>query len=108
MSNMTNASKEMLELLHGREIRCAKVTTDRGWGEKDDSRTVILKDGHDEADYLKFLNALNFEYYSGFGGQELFGTVWFEDNSWAERGEYDGSEWWEVRCLPDIPKELLP
>ena len=38
-----------------------------------------------------FLNDLNFEYDSGYGGQELYGTVWFKDNTWAGRGEYDGS-----------------
>ena len=97
---MTNAREEMLMLLHGREIKCAKISTD--------SRTILLKDGHDEVDYLKFLNNLDFEYDSGYGGQELFGTVWFEDNTWATRGEYDGSEWWEAHYLPDIPKELLP
>jgi hypothetical protein len=96
----TNARKEMLELLKGKEIKCAKVTNEH--------RTIVLKVGYDEEDYAKFLNDLNFEYDSGYGGQELYGTVWFKDNTWAERGEYDGSEWWEVRSLPDITKELLP
>jgi hypothetical protein len=26
---------------------------------------------------------------------------------WAERGEYDGSEWWEIREYPEIPNDLL-
>ena len=38
----------------------------------------------------------------------LKGTVWFKDNTWAGRGEYDGAEWWEIHALPEIPKELLP
>ena len=103
---MTNAREEMLRLLKGKDIKCAEVTTGGGWDEE--CRTIVLKVGHDEEDYAKFLNDLNFEYYAGFGGQELYGTVWFKDNTWAERGEYDGSEWWEVNSLPDIPKELLP
>lgn len=42
-------------------------------------------------------------YDSGYGGQELFGTLWFSDGSWADRGEYDGAEWWEHRSFPAIP-----
>ena len=105
---MTNAREEMLELMEGKEIKCAEVTTGRDRYKKEEYRTIVLKVGHDEEDYAKFLNDLNFEYYAGFGGQELYGTVWFKDNTWAERGEYDGSEWWEVHSLPDIPKDLLP
>ena len=112
---MTNAKAEMLGLLKCREIKCAKVITlgrwdeTKGdWDENHEGRTIILKVGHDEEDYAKFLNDLDFEYDSGYGGQELFGTVWFKDDTWAERGEYDGSEWWEINSLPDIPKNLLP
>mgnify|MGYP000630626643 CR=1 FL=1 len=49
---------------------------------------------------------LDFEYDSGYGGQNLFGTIWYEDGTWSERGEYDGSEWWEHRERPQIPEEL--
>ena len=49
------------------------------------------------------LDQLDLEYDESFGSQILFGTVWFEDGTWAFRGEYDGSEWWEhIRC-PTIP-----
>ena len=98
----------MLRLLQGNEIKCAEITNCGQWGEEDECRTIILKVGHNEKDYAKFLNDLDFEYYSGYGAQELFGTVWFKDNTWATRGEYDGSEWWEIHSLPDIPKKLLP
>lgn len=99
---MTNAREEMLKLLKGKEIKCAIIITDR------ERKTIVLKVGYDEEDYAKFLNDLNFEYYSGYGAQELYGTVWFKDNTWAWRGEYDGKEWWEAYSLPDIPQELLP
>lgn len=42
------------------------------------------------------------EYDSGYGSQELFGTILFKDNTWLERGEYDGQEWWEYRSPPTI------
>ena len=57
-------------------------------------------------DVINFINNLDFEYNNGFGSQELFGTVWFNDNTWLERKEYDGSEWW-IHCKrPQIPEEL--
>lgn len=51
-----------------------------------------------------FLRLADVEYDSGFGGQEvardlvLVGKSW-----WLERGEYDGSEWWEFKSLPIKP-----
>lgn len=104
---MTNAREEMLRLLKGKEIKCAEIINGGQWGEEDELKNIILKVGHNEEDYAKFLNDLDFEYDDGYGGQELFGTVWFKDNTWAERGEYDGSEWWEIHSLPDIPSKLL-
>jgi hypothetical protein len=29
-----------------------------------------------------------------------------EENTWLERGEYDGSEWWEHNKCPKIPEGL--
>lgn len=41
-------------------------------------------------------------YDSGYGGAEIAGdlVVVFTDGSWLERGEYDGSEWWDFKKLP--------
>ena len=105
---MTNAREEMLELLKSKEIKCATVTNGGSWLDAHERRTIVLKVGYTADDYEKFLKELDFNYDSGYGEQELFGTVWFKDNTWAGRGEYDGSEWWERHSLPDIPKELLP
>ncbi len=41
------------------------------------------------------------EYNAGYGGQELFGTIVFNDDSWLERDEYDGSENWIIKKLPE-------
>ena len=99
-----NAKDEMLQLLGGKQIKCAIVTLDYYLP---DQKSITLKVGHDEKDFLKFLSDLDFKYDNGYGGQELYGAVWFDDGTWAERGEYDGSEWWNVMKLPQIPKELL-
>ena len=26
---------------------------------------------------------------------------------WLTRGEYDGSEWWDLNYMPEIPKEVI-
>lgn len=106
---MTNAKEEMLELLKGKEIKCAKIINSGSiWLDTPECKTIILKVDYTTDDYERFLKELDFNYDSGYGGQELYGTVWFKDDTWAGRGEYDGSEWWEEYSLPEIPKELLP
>lgn len=53
------------------------------------------------------LPLLDFDYNNGYGGQELFGNIWYADGTWSERGEYDGSEWWEYKKCPDIPDPTM-
>lgn len=103
---MTNAKEELLKLLEGKaKVKCATITNGDEWDE--DKKDILLKVGYSENEWTKFLKSLNFDYDSGYGGQELFGTVWLEDGAWCTRGEYDGSEWWEHNQLPEIPSELL-
>lgn len=51
--------------------------------------------------------AIRTNYDDGFGGQEIaedlkvVGEDW-----WLERHEYDGSEWWEFKAMPQRPKEF--
>lgn len=53
------------------------------------------------ASKFDFLVHMDFEYDNGFGGARIpldliiAGTDW-----WLERGEYDGSEWWEFKQMP--------
>ena len=49
---------------------------------------------------IKSLEELDFNYYNGYGGQELDGYVLLDDQDWLERHEYDGSEWWEYKKYP--------
>lgn len=67
----------------------------------DDRCTIELRSNRTEQDEQSFLASLaSINYDNGYGGQELFGTIVFKDGTWLERGEYDGSEWWEHRKLP--------
>jgi len=54
----------------------------------------------------EILPLLCFDYDSGFGSQNLYGTIWFADGSWATRGEYDGSEWWDHHTPPAFPQRF--
>lgn len=51
--------------------------------------------------WAEFAALADFNYDDGFGGAEVktslkvVGADW-----WLERGEYDGSEWWEFKTLP--------
>ena len=54
----------------------------------------------------KFFEDLDYHYDANYGTQELDGIVWLEDGTWLERGEYDGSEWWEHTSCPEIPPYL--
>lgn len=51
--------------------------------------------------------AKSYDYDDGFGSEEVpidllvVGKDW-----WIERHEYDGSEWWEYKTLPQRPKTI--
>jgi hypothetical protein len=101
----TNANQEFLEHTKNKTILCAKLTFgDPGWH---DSVSYVIPLGYYRCDLELFLNQINKEYDSGYGGQELFGTIWYTDGTWSTRGEYDGSEWWEYHTCPDIPLDLF-
>ena len=93
---MRNAKKELIEAL-GKNLRIKAATIDCN------NKIYILKVGYSNQEFECFLKDLNFEYDSSYGSQHLYGTVWLENNSWLERGEYDGLEWWDLKELPLIP-----
>jgi hypothetical protein len=87
---------------------CAKIThMPRTQLDRDGANASILTTGWDEADFAAFLESLDFEYDDGYGTQELFGDIWYEDGSWSEREEYDGSECWAYKSSPPIPAKLI-
>lgn len=122
---MVNAKEELLNLINSPHlkskliIKCAIVSTQylgESWGmggsygwvkNEEEDKSAKLKVGYSEEDYDKFFSDLDFEYDNGFGYQVLYGTIWFEDGTWAERHDYDGSEWWVIRKLPAVPNILI-
>jgi hypothetical protein len=59
-----------------------------------------FKDSKEFIDILYKLKNKKYSYDNGFGIQELYGFVIFNDGSWLERQEYDGSEWWVYKKTP--------
>lgn len=88
---------------YGSPLVCAEVeyTADVCSGEQ----TFCLRKGHKDQDLACFYDSLHIEYNKGHGMQHVVGTLWFADGSWAERAEYDGSEWWESRTRPPTPEQ---
>ena len=104
---MNNAKTELLNTLENKpRVKCAKLITGYEWDE-DDQTLYLLKVGYTEKELEDFLKSIDFDYDNGFGEQNLFGTLWFEDGTWLSRGEYDGSEWWEYNIVPELPSEII-
>ena len=110
MAKNTNAKQEFLNHINQNnvEVFCATIQKGDDYGDDDEiiERTFILTTGYTQKDWNDFLSKLDFMYDSGYGGQEVFGTIWYKDGTWSERGEYDGSEWYEYHKCPDIPENV--
>lgn len=103
MPEITNAKQEFIEHIEDRQVKCAIIVARINYGP---INTYTLRCNHTPAEYDAFLQSLDFDYDAGYGGQELHGIIWYMDGTWSERGHYDGSEWWEHREAPEVPKEL--
>jgi hypothetical protein len=91
------------------DIKCLWIGYEECYDENYDKlyrQTFNLKIGWTEQELQQLWYDLDFEYDEGYGGQELFGIVWFNDGSWLERWEYDGSEGWAYKTTPKIPDNL--
>ena len=88
-----NAKEELLGHIENREVKYVCVNRKISYNSKETFEGTL-----DEV-----LPKLDFEYHNGYGSQELAGIVWYSDGTWSDRGEYDGSEWWEYRKCPPLP-----
>lgn len=104
---MRNAKQKLHNMLLGTKasIKCASIV--HGDYFEFENKQYILEINYTPEKLESFMNSLDFEYYEGYGGQELFGTMWLDDVTWLTRREYNGSEWWEHCKLPKIPDYLL-
>lgn len=102
---MTNCKEEFLEHVKNRDILCVSLQHGSSYDDDDCKKTYFLPKGFSEPEYQTFLQAIDFKYDSGYGGQELHGLIWYKDGTWSSRGTYDGSEWWVHNVCPEIPTE---
>jgi len=107
---MTNLMEETLE--HIREVstkennrvKCAIINDDHFASEHRDAE-YMLKENYTELEYGTFLHLISRDYDSSYGTQYYHGTIWYDDGTWSERREYDGSEWWSYCKSPAIPTQ---
>jgi hypothetical protein len=106
---MTNAKQEFLDHISercvgGRTVRCAQIKLYNAKNKVE----AILPVGYTPEDLEEFLKEINLEYNDGYGGQNLYGTIWYNDGvTWSSRFEYNGSECWDFNEIPEITPELL-
>lgn len=102
-----NAKEGFIKEIEGKIVLAAFIQRGNSYNEDDDTPKYYLKKGFSNQEFLLFVESLNFEYNSEYGGKELFGTIWYKDGTWSSRGEYDGSECWVHNVCPKLPKSLL-
>lgn len=92
---MCNFKDETLSIL----VANGKTWNDVKFIQGDDFKVSNNKD--------ELLELMNFEYDSGYGAPKIAEDLKIVgDNWWLERGEYDGSEWWEYKEIPKPNLEL--
>lgn len=94
---MINAQQEIIEHIAGREVKLVRIAVSRGYCKEPNRIEGTLE---------QVIPQLNFQYDDCFGGQELFGYIWYTDGTWSEREEYDGSEWWQHKERPSEDIEI--
>lgn len=104
---MRNAKTEFQEFVKelGVEVLCAQLE-DVYYSSPNLGRKWNLPKGYTKKQLIQFWKDIDFDYDDGYGSEELGGVIWFKDGTYANRGQYDGSEWWEYHKTPDIPEEL--
>lgn len=63
-------------------------------------------EGFEWCTWDEFAQSANYNYDSGYGDIEVSEYLKVVgDDWWLERHEYDGSEWWEFKTLPQRPDQ---
>lgn len=98
---MANAKHEFLTHIPttGSKIKCASIMLEPTYLS---TIAINLVENFTDDQSAEFLAKLDFDYDAGYGTQYLYGYIWYEDGTWSERSEYDGSEWWRHKKCPPI------
>jgi len=101
-----NAKEEFIKHVGTKQVSCAHIEKTSSYFDED-KKMYILQLGYTPEQLEQFLKSIDWNYDSGYGGQELYGNIWYKDGTWSSRGEYDGSEWWNYNKCPQIPETLI-
>jgi len=93
-----------LSITENYKVIAADINFGYDYGDNNDK--FKLKPLYTNEEYKKFMKFMDREYDKGYGSQNLHGIIYCEDNIWIDRGEYDGSEWWNVNKYPDLRKSF--
>lgn len=90
-------------------LETAEAITNSGHEPKDIIFIGSMRSGH-SCTWEEFQTLADRLYDDGFGGQNVASDliIAFSDGIVMERGEYDGSEWWNVLPKFSMPEKLLP
>jgi len=88
---MVNLKQETLD--HVKDTNRKPEYIKIGFRQSESKRTI-------EGPFSSVITDLDFEYDNGYGGQEIYGYIWYSDGTWSERKEYDGSEEWAHKKCP--------
>lgn len=100
---MTNAKQEFLDQIEVRGLLCSEI---RLASSDVVTHTFQLKQDYTDQELEQFLTRIDFKYYQGPPYRNLLGFIWHTSNTWSERFDHDGIEWWEFREIPAIPVRL--
>lgn len=73
----------------------------------EDVIAVICDD--QKGSFRAFAKLADFRYDNGYGLEAIESSLMIiGDDWWLERGEYDGSEWWEFKKVPRLDNRNSP
>lgn len=101
-----NAKDEFLKTTSNCVVIAANIEFGYSYDTEGNPDSIKLKPLYTSDEYDNFLKFLDRVYDSGYGGQELYGIIYCEDGIWMDRGEYDGSEWWNFNKFPDMREDF--
>lgn len=101
---MENFKKEFLVHVTNKQILSKIKCVCFSYKEKNNLK---LCPNYTQEEYEYFLETLDFNYDDGYGTQEIDGFIWYEDGTFSQRAEYDGSEWFEYMETPEIPDFMI-
>lgn len=99
---MQNLLKETIACLNENGRQTSDVLwVGRNYYKLKEKERVVYKSTWDD-----FCSKADFEYDDGYGSAEIpMDLIIVGEDFWLERGEYDGSEWWEYKTMPEEPEE---